>query len=372
MYFAAAHVVRHAGSLSRLVMLTLISGACSGQIGGGKTSAGTGSGGSMIAPQGGAGGSAGSGNTGGSGVTGGSGGDRRRPRARREPVGAALAADAADPRAVHPRRLRPAGLRRAVAGHASPMSAAASSRAGVSLTALQVEERLTTAEAIAAAAAPPATRLAGAAALRSRGTWTTACAGQRSWRASGSARSGGRWTPAPRPQLRKLFDAGQGRGRGGRRRWSGWWPACCRRRTSCTSWRPRPAGAAGTVVPLAPARAGQPAVVLPVGLAARRRSAGGRGEGRSAPRPEGMTAQVDRMLRDPRALAGARTTTAHLLKLDELEDISREAPEFTPALAAELRRSALTGIAELYQSRAKHRGPAGSDAVRQRAEAVYG
>ena len=328
----------------RLATLALITGACSGQIGGGAKPGPGGPGGpggsSGINPSGGSVGTGGSGNVG----TGGSGGGNAAacapgtgalpwqptPLTREQYIHAAADLLGFDVRSlatfsdVSGRKFTP----------------------GVTMTSQQVEERLLTAEGIAAAAAAPARVAALLPCDPAR--LDEACAasfvdgfGQRAFRRPLDA--------GMRTQLRKLFDGGKAAG--GAATAVEWLVAGVLQAPDFLyQLAAAPVGKAGAVVPLAPAA-----------LASRLSfflwdsppdadllTAAGKGD---LARPEGMAAQVDRMLRDARALRALDDYYGHFLKLDELEDASREVNEFTPGLAAGLHASALTGIAALYKSR---------------------
>ncbi len=302
----------------------------------------------MVSPQGGngggAGGALGSGGNAGSGVTGGNGGStpaacaqgtaglpwQPTPLTRQQYIHAASDLLGFD--------VRPLATFSDVGGRKFTP--------GVTMTALQVEERLTAAEAIAAATVMPA-RLAALLPCDPAALDDTCAAafvdgfGQRAFRRPLDA--------GTKAHLRKLFDAGKAAG--GAAGAVEWMVAGVLQAPDFLyQLATAPSGRAGTVVPLAPAA-----------LASRLSfflwdsppdadllAAAGRGD---LARAEGMAAQIDRMLRDARAYRALDDYWAHFLKLDELADISREAPEFTPALAEKLRASVLAGIAELYRAR---------------------
>jgi hypothetical protein len=69
--------------------------------------------------------------------------------------------------------------------------------------------------------------------------------------------------------------------------------------------------------------------------------------------PAGITAQVRRMTGDGKTARMREDYYASWLKLGDLAEISRDAREFTPALSADLRRSVLQAIHDLYQNGAK-------------------
>jgi hypothetical protein len=327
----------------RLATLALITGACSGQIGGNSGPGGRpgGPGGSSATnPSGGSGGAGGSGNIGTGGSSGGNPAAcapgtgalpwQPTPLTREQYIHAAADLLGFDVRSlatfsdVSGRKFTP----------------------GVTMTSQQVEERLLTAEGIAAAAAAPARVAALLPCDPAR--LDEACAasfvdgfGQRAFRRPLDA--------GMRTQLRKLFDGGKAAG--GAATAVEWLVAGVLQAPDFLyQLAAAPAGKAGAVVPLAPAA-----------LASRLSfflwdsppdadllTAAGKGD---LAKPEGMAAQVDRMLRDPRALRALDDYYGHFLKLHELEDVSREVPEFNPGLADGLRASALTGITALYKSR---------------------
>lgn len=216
---------------------------------------------------------------------------------------------------------------------------------GVSPSALELEQRAATAEAIAAAAVTPA-RLAALLPCDAAQP-TDACATQLIERLGLRAfrRPLG---PEGSAALRKLFDAGKAAG--------GF--------TTGVEWllvgifqapdflyqlapRAGNAGASG-VVPLddytVASRlslflwsSGPDAELL---AAASKRALG---------TPAAVEAQVRRMLADPRAARMREDYYASWLKLDGLATVAREAPEFTPAVATALARSAMEGIHDVYQ-----------------------
>ena len=215
----------------------------------------------------------------------------------------------------------------------------------VSMTPLQVEERLIAAEAIAAEAATP-TRLAGLLPCDPAQLDDTCAArfvegfGQRAFRR--------KLDPAAVTSLRALFDAG--RAAGGAAGGVQWLVAGVLQAPDFLyRLAPGPRAKADGVVPLDPVVLANrlsfflwnspPDEVL---LAA---AIGG-----DLARPEMLAAQVQRMLGDPRAWRAQEDYHGFFLKLDQLEDVTREAPEFSPALAQGLRASALAGIADLYRS----------------------
>jgi hypothetical protein len=76
-----------------------------------------------------------------------------------------------------------------------------------------------------------------------------------------------------------------------------------------------------------------------------------------------LEAQVQRMLADPRAARMRGDYHASWLELGRLDGVTRDAPEFTPALAAALRRSVLAGIDDLYRNGARVDALLGSSTV---------
>jgi len=216
---------------------------------------------------------------------------------------------------------------------------------GVSLSALQVEERMITAEAIAAAAALPANlaRLCDTAKVGE-----TACAAQlvdtlgtRAFRRPLSKEASA--------ALRQLFDAGKAGG------------------TFATGMEYLVAGILQSpdfLYQLAPRASAQPGTlaalddhVLASRLAfflwnsapdAELLAAAASGALRT-----GITAQVQRMVRDPKAARMREDYYTSWLKLGDLKEISRDAKELNPAVAEHLRNSVLAGIHDLYQSGGK-------------------
>ena len=69
--------------------------------------------------------------------------------------------------------------------------------------------------------------------------------------------------------------------------------------------------------------------------------------------PAGLNAEVRRLLAHPHAARTREDFHRGWLHLDDLDAITRDAPELTPALARDLRRSALLGIEDVYQNGAR-------------------
>ena len=220
--------------------------------------------------------------------------------------------------------------------------------AGVSLTALQVEQRMTTAESIAAAATTPdrLPRLLPCDPAADE----DACADQTIERLGSRAfrRPLDREAAA---SLRTLFDAGKEAG--GFAAGVEWLIAGLLQAPDFLyHLSPRPPGRPGTAVSLDPhTLASRLSFFLwnappdPELLAAA-------SDGRLA-RPDGLRVQAGRLLSDPRAARAREDHYGVWLRLDELGKIARDARELTPALIEELRRSALLGIEEVYRTGAR-------------------
>ena len=224
---------------------------------------------------------------------------------------------------------------------------------GTSLSALQVEERQSAAEAIAAAAVTPA-NLAKVVACDLVRTGEPACATQLVDRIGLRAFRRPLTTEA-RAALRRLFDAGAAGG-GGFAGGVEWLLAGVLQSPDFTyQLVPRPTGPnarPGAVVALDDHalasrlsffvwNSGPDADLLAAAAAGTLRTAAG------------VASQVQRLLRDPRAARMREDYYSHWLHVDSLGEISRDAREFTPVLAADLRRSAMQSIHALYQSGAK-------------------
>jgi hypothetical protein len=80
------------------------------------------------------------------------------------------------------------------------------------------------------------------------------------------------------------------------------------------------------------------------------RAAVGRGVLRTA---AGMAGEVERLLADPRAARARDDYYGGWMRLDDLGKIARESAELTPEVVADLQRSALAGVAEVYRTGAK-------------------
>jgi hypothetical protein len=218
---------------------------------------------------------------------------------------------------------------------------------GVAMTSLQVEERQSAAEAIAAAAAGPG-RLAGLLpcepARLDDGCAATFVAGfgRRAFRRP--------LDPETTSALRKLFDGG--RAAGGAAAAVQWLVAGVLQSPDFLYQLPgaRPAGNAGAAVPLTgSALASRLSFFLwnsppDADLLA----AAERGD---LARPDRLKAEIQRLLGDPRATRARDDYHAHFLKLDELATVTRDARELTPALGQDLRASALAGVAEVFRTR---------------------
>jgi hypothetical protein len=213
---------------------------------------------------------------------------------------------------------------------------------GVSLSALQVEERMGAAEAIAAAAALPANSIKLCDPAKSS---ETACAAQlvdvlgtRAFRRPLAKETGA--------ALRKLFDAGKAAG------------------SYATGVEYLVAGilqAPDFLYQLAPRATGQPNTVAGLDdhvLASRLAfflwnsapDADLLAAAASGALRTGLAAQVQRMVRDPKAVRMREDYYASWLKLGDLSDISRDAKELNPAVTQHLRSSVLAGINDLYQN----------------------
>lgn len=220
---------------------------------------------------------------------------------------------------------------------------------GVSLTDLQVEERLVAAEAIAAAASSPA-HLAGLLPCDRAKVGDAECASQlvaqlgtRAFRRLLSADA--------TSMLRQLFDEGNAaRGFATGVEWLV--TGLLQSPDFLYQLSPRPAQASPrTVVPLdAHTLASRLAFFLwnsapdPELLSAA-------GDGLRT--PAAVAAQVRRLLGDPRSARMREDFYGTWLDLDGLREVARDAPEFTPALAEDLRRSALAGIHAIYRGDAR-------------------
>jgi hypothetical protein len=242
---------------------------------------------------------------------------------------------------------------------------------GAGLTALQVEQRMETAEAIAAAAAAPG-HLARILPCNPADVGEVACAtrfieqiGGRAFRRPPSAEAVA--------ALRKVFDAGNAAG--GFAVGVEWLIAGILQAPDFLyHLAPRPVdAAAGARVPLdGHTLASRLAFFL----------------WNSAPDPEllaaassgaldtgaGLTAEVRRLLADPRMARARDDFHQGWLSLDDLANVARDARELTPALVADLRRSALLGIADVYRNGAKVEALLGSSTLfaNEAIERVYG
>jgi hypothetical protein len=225
---------------------------------------------------------------------------------------------------------------------------------GVSLSALGVEQRLTTAEAIAAAAAAPARWPAfvpcdpkpGA-----TGTGEEACADQLVEQ-FGTRAFRGLLAAEAKAALRALFDAGKTAG--GFATGLEWLVAGVLQAPEFLyQLSPPPAGARpGSVVPLGDAAlASRLAFFLwNSGPDLALLTAAQQGALRTR---EGVAARVRQMLADARAARTRGDYYGSWLQLDQLDGLVRDAAPFTPGLVSDLRRSVLAGIEHLYQSGAK-------------------
>jgi hypothetical protein len=224
------------------------------------------------------------------------------------------------------------------------------SSGGVALAPLEVEQRQVTAEAIAAVAASAA-RLAGVLPCPVTQAGDAACItqfidqfGRRAFRRP--------LTPAATAALRKLFDGGTAAG--GPPLGVEWVIAGVLQAPDFLyQTAPRPAAAtAGKSAPLdSYTVASRLAFFLwnsapDAELLAAADANGLRGAA-------AIEAQIKRLLAHPRAARARTDFHMHWLKLGQLDQISREAAEFTPGLARDLQRSLLAGIEELYRGGGK-------------------
>jgi hypothetical protein len=221
---------------------------------------------------------------------------------------------------------------------------------GVSLSALGVEQRLTTAEAIAAAAAAPA-------------RWPTfvpcdpAKVGNDACAAQFIAQFGAHAFRAPlstetTTALRGLFDAGLAAGSFA----TGieWVVSGILQSPDFLYQLAAPASGArpGTAIPLGDAAvASRLAFFLwNSGPDLALLAAASKGELRT---PDAIAARAQQMLMDPRSARMRVDYYGGWLKLNQLDGLVRDAREFTPGLVAELRRSVMESVQHLYQSGAK-------------------
>jgi hypothetical protein len=231
---------------------------------------------------------------------------------------------------------------------------------GVSLTALQIEQRMTTAEAIAAAATAPAQ-------LPRVLPCDPAQGGEDACAAKLVAELGARAFRRPlavetTTSLRKLFDAGKAAG--GFATGAEWLIAGLLQAPDFLyHLSPRPAGATP----------GKAAALDDHTLASRlsfflwnsapdaQLAAAAAGGGLRT--VAGLAGEVERMLADPRAARARDDYYASWLHLDDLGKVARDARELTPEVVADLRRSALQGIADVYRSGGKVEVLLGSSAL---------
>ena len=221
---------------------------------------------------------------------------------------------------------------------------------GVSLTDLQVEERLEAAEAIAAEASSPA-HLAGLLPCDRVKVGDAECASQL------VAQLGTRafrrpLSPEATSALRQLFDAGNAaRGFATGVEWLV--AGVLQSPDFLYQLSPRPAQAQPrTVVPLDDhTLASRLAFFLWNSAPDPELLSAAAGDGLRT--PAAVAAQVRRLLGDPRSARMREDFYGSWLELDGLREVARDAPEFTPALAGDLRRSALAGIHALYRGDAQ-------------------
>jgi Protein of unknown function (DUF1588)/Protein of unknown function (DUF1592)/Protein of unknown function (DUF1595)/Protein of unknown function (DUF1585)/Protein of unknown function (DUF1587) len=235
-----------------------------------------------------------------------------------------------------------------VAGHVTFRDAAGRrDGANVTLSALAIEQRLNTAEAIAAVAAVPA-RWPGFLPCKPEELGETACATmfieQFGWRAFR------RPLPASATNaLRAVFDAGKAAA--GFNAGIEWVLAAVLQAPDFLYEMPPvlPAGRPATPLALdAATLASRLAFFLwnsgpDLALLVAARDGGLRGDA-------ALAATVRRMLADPRAARMRADYYGTWLRLARFDEVKRDAPEFTPGLAASLRRSALEGVHQLYRS----------------------
>jgi hypothetical protein len=218
---------------------------------------------------------------------------------------------------------------------------------GTSASALEIEHRQNTAEAIAAAAAQPA-RWPGFLPCQPKTAADEEACGQQF-----VTEFAGRAFRAPltdaRPALQKLFTAG--RAAGGFASGVEWVVAGVLQAPDFLyQLGPRPSGAPGASKRLDGAtlasrlafflwNSGPDAILL--------------GEAGQLGDRARLSAQIDRLLADPRAARMRADHHGTWLQLQRLSGLVREPQEFTPALASDLRDSLLAGIEELYRGDAQ-------------------
>jgi hypothetical protein len=230
--------------------------------------------------------------------------------------------------------------------------------AGVSLSALELEQRAAAAEAIAAAAvAPPhLAALVPCPPAQPTEVCTTQLVEQLGLRAFRRP-----LTPATATELRRLFDAGNAAA--GLATGVQWLLAGILQSPDFLyQLAPRTAGSPGAAVALDDyTRASRLAFFLwSSGPDADLLAAAGKS---ALHTPAAIAEQVRRMLGDPRAARTREDYYTSWLKLDGLATVTRDATEFNPGLAAALTRSAMEGIHDLYRSGAKVEALLGSSTL---------
>jgi hypothetical protein len=220
--------------------------------------------------------------------------------------------------------------------------------AGVSLTSLQVEQRMITAEAIAIAATTPdqLPRL-----LPCDPAPDEAACADRTIERLGSRAFRRPLDREATAALRKLFDEGQAAG--GFATGVQWLIAGLLQAPDFLyHLPPTPAGRPGTVVALDPYTLGSRLSFFLWNSPPDAELLAAADEG-SLAQPGVLAAQVRRLLADPKAARAREDHYGTWLRLDELEKIARDVRELTPDLVAQLRRSALLGIEEVYRGGGK-------------------
>jgi hypothetical protein len=218
---------------------------------------------------------------------------------------------------------------------------------GVSLSALQVEERQQAAEAIAAAAVAPA-NLPALLPCDPAQPAPPACVDQFIDKvgARGFRRP---LTAEVRTSLRQLFDAGSAQG--GATAGVMWTLAGILQSPDFLyQIAPRPSGVTpGRVVPIDDHSLANRLAFFLWNSApdADLRAAATAGQLRTA---VGLRQSTERMLKDPRASRMREDYYAAFLKLDDLEQIGRDVPEYSAALGRELKASVLAAVHQVYQS----------------------
>ena len=222
--------------------------------------------------------------------------------------------------------------------------------AGVSMSALEVERRLITAEAIAAAAALPA-RWPGFVPCDPGKGGESACADQfiaqfglRAFRAPLS--------PGAAAALRQLFDAG--RTAGGFATGVEWVVTGVLQAPDFLYqlWVSPGAAAPGSVARLGGAALASRLAFFLWNSGPDLALLTEAGNGTLA-EPAALGGKIEAMLADPRAARMRADYYGGWLELSRLEGLVREVPEFTPGLASDLRRSVIAGVEQLYQGDAQ-------------------